>query len=134
MNSYSRGDTTNTVFSSIKSVSCEKNASRGWGAYLEFLPHLQIVVIREVPRQPMNLDPRILVLVDEFERDRHQPVLLQRRDLARVRSWNFGLRVRLSDDVEVRDRTEVVLDVSVNVDTVDRGNECQKPLDLGEES
>jgi hypothetical protein len=65
----------------------------------------------------MNLDPGILVLGDKFERDRHQSILLQRRDLARVWSGNFDLRVRLTDDVEMRDRTEVVLNVSVDVDT-----------------
>jgi len=33
-----------------------------------------------------------------------------------MRSRNFGLRIGLSDDVDVRDRSNVVLDISVNVD------------------
>lgn len=85
-------------------------------SHLEFLSHLQVVVVGKVPRQAVHLDPRVLVLGDELERDRHQTVLLQRRDLARVRTGHFDLRVRLPDDVEVRDRPDVVGRVAVDRD------------------
>lgn len=84
------------------------NTAQSRATHLELLPHLQIVVVGKVPSQAMDLDPRVLVLGDELERDRHQAVLLQRRDLARVRAGNLGLRVRLADDVEVRDGPDVV--------------------------
>jgi hypothetical protein len=87
---------------------------------LELLPHLQIVVVGEVASQAVNLDARVLVLRNELEGDGHESVLLQRRNLARMRTGNLDLRVGLTDDVDVRNGAEEVLSVAVDGDAARR--------------